>query len=195
MDSTLKAANSDELWQGYEEDGEPITDYGLTIRRAAAGALHGAAHMWVWREKAGEIQVLLQKRSSSSKTWPDYYSVSAAGHLNFGEMPLHAALRETKEELGMDIPIVDVRLLFVHRQRLLYVPENIVEHEIQWVYGYDVSRTPHFVLQSSEVVSVMWLNLDELKELIAGNMKGMRIVPHDSRYFAELTHELLDPSG
>lgn len=192
MDSLDTAVKVDELWQGYEDDGEPITDLGLTIRRAAAGALHGAAHMWIWREKEGEVQVLLQKRAHHSKTWPDYYSVSAAGHINFGEMPLHAAIRETKEEIGIDIQMEEARLLFVHRQELCYVPENIVENELQWVYSYDVTRTPHFVLESDEVKSVLWLNLGELAQLAAGNMEGMQIVPHDNVYFAELTRELLE---
>jgi isopentenyldiphosphate isomerase len=183
---------SDELWQGYEDDGEPITDLGLTIRRASAGALHGSAHMWVWRQHEGDVQVLLQKRSSNSKTWPDFYDISAAGHLNFGEMPLHAAIRETKEELGITIRPEDAHLFFVHRQSITFVSANIIENEIQWVYGYDVTETPHFNLQSSEVNSVLWLGLDELSQLVAGNMKGMHIVPHDPAYFAELTRELVE---
>lgn len=192
MGRAQKAATAEELWQGYEEDGEPITDLGVTLHRAAHGALHGAAHLWIWRVKNGDIQVLLQKRASSSKTWPDHFDVSAAGHQNFNEAPLAAALRETKEELGITVDPAAVQLLFVHRQELRYVPENIDENEIQWVYGYDVTGTPHFTLASSEVASILWLSLDELSQLIAGKIAGMRIVPHDEVYFAELLREMLE---
>jgi isopentenyldiphosphate isomerase len=82
--------------------------------------------------------------------------------------------------------------MFVHRQELRYAPEQIIENEIQWVYGYDVTATPHFTLESSEVTSILWLNLDELSQLAAGKIAGMHIVPHDGVYFAELTRELLD---
>lgn len=188
-------AGSDELWQGYEDDGEPITDLGLTIRRAAAGALHGSAHLWIWRKCDNEIQVLLQRRAADSKTWPDFFDTSAAGHINFGEAPLTAALRETREELGITISPDDVRLLFVHRQRLHYLPTNIIENEIQWVYGYDATGTPHFKLESSEVKSVLWLNMKELAQLEAGKDGGKHIVPHDKTYFAELRQELARREG
>lgn len=181
-----------ELWQGYADDGEPITDRGLTMHRAAKGALHGAAHLWIWRLKDGEQQLLLQKRASHSKTWPDHYDVSAAGHQNFNEAPLHAALRETQEELGITVDPADVRLLFVHRQELRYAPQDIIENEIQWVYSYDVTATPHFTLEQSEVTSILWLNIDELSQLAAGKIAGMHIVPHDRVYFAELSRELLE---
>lgn len=181
-----------ELWQGYEEDGEPVIDKGLTMRRAANGVLHGAAHLWIWRVKDGEQQILLQKRASDSKTWPDHFDISAAGHQNFNEAPLSAALRETKEELGITVDPEAVRLLFVHRQELRYEPEKITENEIQWVYGHDVTGTPHFTLEQSEVKSILWLNLDELSQLVAGKIAGMHIVPHDRVYFAELTRELLE---
>jgi isopentenyldiphosphate isomerase len=193
MGKTKAVAGSDELWQGYEEDGEPITEAGISIHSAANGKLHGSAHLWIYREKSREIQVLLQKRASRSKTWPDFYDTSAAGHLNFNETPLAAALRETKEELGILIAPEAVRLLFVHRQELCYQPENIIENEIQWVYGYDISGTPHFALEPSEVNSIIWLNLDELSGLVAGRIKGMHIVPHDAVYFSELNRELLEP--
>lgn len=181
-----------ELWQGYEDDGEPITTKGLTMRRAANGALHGAAHLWIWRLKDGEQQILLQKRAPGSKTWPDHYDVSAAGHQNFNEAPLTAALRETQEELGITVDPDEVSLLFVHRQELRYEPEKITENEIQWVYGFDVTATPHFTLEQSEVKEILWLNLDELSQLAAGHIAGMRIVPHDRVYFAELSRELLE---
>lgn len=179
-----------EQWQGYKEDGEPILSGGVTIARAAKGALHGSGHMWIWRVKNGKRQVLLQKRASSSKTWPDHYDVSAAGHLNFKESPLLAAIRETKEELGITIDPNDAHLLFLHRQELRYAPNKIVENEFQWVYGYDVTGTPHFSLESSEVTSVIWVTLEQLARLVAGKYVGKRMVPHDPAYFAELTREI-----
>lgn len=192
MPTTKPAVNLDELWQGYEEDGEPITTFGIPIRNAAKGALHGSAHLWIYRVKNGQLQLLLQKRSAQSKTWPSFYDTSAAGHINFGETPLAAALRETKEELGIEIAPEVVRLLFLHRQVLRYAPSRIIENELQWVYGFDATHTPHFTLESSEVISVLWVSLDGLSRLLSGKVKGMHIVPHDSVYFAEMVRELLE---
>jgi isopentenyldiphosphate isomerase len=192
MNNTKPAAKSEELWQGYEEDGEPITAFGIPMRSAAKGALHGSAHLWIYRVKNGQLQVLLQKRSASSKTWPNYYDTSAAGHINFRETPLTAALRETKEELGIEVVPETARLLFLHRQELRYVPRRIIENEFQWVYAFDATHTAHFTLESSEVKSVLWVNLDGLSKLLTGKVKGTHVVPHDSVYFAEMVRELLE---
>lgn len=192
MASIKTASNTGELWQGYEDDGEPITAFGIPTQRAAKGALHGSAHLWICRVKNGQYQVLLQKRAAQSKTWPNFFDTSAAGHQNFNEAPLTAALREAKEELGIRIVPEQARLLFLHRQELRYEPNMIIENELQWVYGLDVTGTPHFSLESSEVTSVLWVTLDGLSKLIAGRVKGMHLVPHDEVYFAELIRELLE---
>jgi len=179
-----------ELWQGYNEEGEPLTGKGLTMQQCAAGALHGSAHMWVWRMRDGEMQVLLQKRSDSSKTWPGFLDAAAAGHIDFGETPLQAALRETKEELGIDTNPDDVELLFVHRQELRYEPAKVTENEIQWVYGYDLTGRQRFDLEKSEVKSVGWVGFKTFQHLLAGKIAGAKVIPHDRAYFTELTMEL-----
>jgi len=184
-----------ELWQGYNEEGEPLTDKGLTKQQCAAGALHGSADMWVWRMRDGEMQVLLQKRADDIKTWPGYLDAAAAGHIDFGETPLESALRETKEELGIDIDQKDVELLFVHRQELRYGPANITENEIQWVYGYDLTGRDTFELEKKEVKSVGWVSFRTLEHLIAGKIAGARIIPHDKAYFTELVMELKQLAG
>lgn len=192
MANTKAAGNTGELWQGYEDDGEPITDSGIPIPKATKGVLHGSAHLWIYRVKNGQIQVLLQKRAAHSITWPNFYDISAAGHINFNEAPLVAVLRETKEELGLDIIPQTVRLLFLHRQELRYEPNKIIENELQWVYGFDITGTPHFSLESSEVTSIRWVSLSLFSRLIAGKIDGVKIVPHDTVYFTELQREILE---
>lgn len=186
----MKKQNSNELWQGYNEEGEPITDKGLTRQQCAAGALHGSADMWIWRMRDGDMQVLLQKRADDVKTWPGYLDAAAAGHVDFGETPLQAILRETKEELGIDIRPEAVELLFVHRQELRYEPANITENEIQWVFGHDVTDGQQLDLEKKEVKSVGWVSLKTLEHLIAGKIAGAKVVPHNKAYFTELVMEL-----
>jgi hypothetical protein len=62
--------DSDELWQAYDEQGEPITDKGLTKPQARSGILHGASHAWVWRGAGNEVEILLQKRAGASTPGP-----------------------------------------------------------------------------------------------------------------------------
>ena len=46
-------------------------------------------------------ELFLQQRKSTKKTYPLYWSRSAAGHVQSSESYLDAAVRETEEELGI----------------------------------------------------------------------------------------------
>ena len=184
-----------ELWQAYDEQGEPITSKGITKPQAAAGALHAASHVWIWRGQGNDTEVLLQKRGASKRTWPGYLDISAAGHIDFGEMPLQAALRETKEELGHEVDPAQLQLLFVHPQYIRTEPEGIIENEFQWVYGLRLQDAATFALQENEVDSLVWMSLSDFRRLAAHKLAGKRAVPHGDAYFAMLLRKIAKREG
>ncbi len=98
-----------ELWQTYDERGEPLAGVSLTKQQARQGALHAAAHVWIWRGQGAGIEILLQRRARDKQTWPGHLDISAAGHIRFGETPLLAAIRETAEELALAVKPEDLR--------------------------------------------------------------------------------------
>lgn len=171
---------SNELWQEYDEQQEPIGQ-GLTKDAAATGTLHGASHIWFWRVSSGKTEILLQKRAHNKRTWPSYLDISAAGHIDYGESPIEAALRETKEEIGLRLQSADLKLLFVFRQNLV-ASDTIAENEWQWVYGRRLDDIGEFT-HDDEVASMHWVSLREFKKIIDGKRRYEKIVPHDKQYF------------
>jgi isopentenyldiphosphate isomerase len=180
---------NEELWQAYDERGEPLAGESMTKPEAAKGALHGASHTWLWRVDDENTEILLQHRAEDKKTWPGYLDISAAGHVDFGETPLQAAVRETREELGINLDPTSLRLLFVHRQRLIAPPEGYIENEFQWVYGLRLDKQ-EINVDHDEVEGVIWLKLADLQALAVGQSDGQQIVPHGKEYFANLLKEL-----
>ena len=53
-------------------------------------------------------ELFLQQRKATKKTYPLYWSGSAAGHVQSGESYTEAALRETKEEIGVETDLQEV---------------------------------------------------------------------------------------
>ena len=53
-------------------------------------------------------ELFLQQRKSTKKTYPLYWSGSAAGHVQSGESYLDAAVRETQEELGVRVALKQI---------------------------------------------------------------------------------------
>ena len=67
---------------------------GQLVERArihSAGLWHKTVHVWFYNRK-GEI--LFQKRAKTKDSHPGLWDVSAAGHIEPGEKPLQAAVRE-----------------------------------------------------------------------------------------------------
>lgn len=62
----------------------------------------------------GRNQVLMQKRSNTRAQWPGCWDGGAGGHVDTGELGMFAAIRELKEELGVDVESGDVRYIGAH---------------------------------------------------------------------------------
>lgn len=179
--------DSEEVWQGYHENGEPADE--ITKDEAAKGKLHAASHLWLWRKARGGIEILLQRRAADKRTWPGYYDISTAGHIDFGETPLAACLRELKEELGISLAPNRVRLLFVYRQNIVAENSGIVENEFQFVYGFEVTSDLKTDFEDSEVELVKWVTLAEFEALVSGQSTD-KLVPQGRPYFSNLTSEV-----
>jgi isopentenyldiphosphate isomerase len=174
-----------EYWQLMSSNGELLPDKVDKDDILAQKLLHGAAHVWIWRNVGGKKQVLLQKRAVSKPTWSEYLDISAAGHIDSGESPLTAVIRETREEIGLDVSADELFLVGVHR-RLIPVPAtDWAENEFSWIYLWELKSQPEFTFEEREVESVKWVELDDFVEMTK-NPDRYKLVPQGSDYFAML---------
>jgi len=88
------------------------------------GLQHRAVHVLVFNSRG---HVFLQKRSMTKDRQPRLWDSSASGHLDCGEDYDACALRELREEIGLN-PATNPRRLF----KLAAGPETDQEHV--WVY-------------------------------------------------------------
>lgn len=172
---------SEELWQLYDDQGRPLTGRGANKENIfSKGLLHGAAHVWIWRRKNARSEILLQKRSANKRTWPNRYDVSAAGHIDLGESPTQAAVRETVEEIGVKISEKELRLICVHRAYIT-AENGSIENEFQWLYLLELPAASDFTLAKSEVASVEWISAQEFRN--EPFSKPTDYVPHGPVYY------------
>jgi isopentenyldiphosphate isomerase len=170
-----------ELWQLYSDQGVALVGKGATKDNAfGKGLLHGASHVWIWRKTSGGVEVLLQKRAANKRTWPNRFDISAAGHIDLGEDPLTAALREAKEEINLDIDETDLQLIGVHRAHLK-ADSGDVENEFQWLYLLELPSETEFIMQENEVAALEWKTFESFKQETGLNSKFY--VPHGKVYY------------
>ncbi len=174
-----------DTYQLYDEQGRTVSRDGYVSKDDifGKGVLHGASHVWIWRVQRGVVEVLLQRRSPQKWTWPNCYDISAAGHIDAGEEPLAAALRETKEELGIDLAEQAVQCFGVHRAHIV-TSDGKIENEFQWLYLFRLDGDSAFTIEDNEVSSLVWKPLDDMLREVRETPDAY--VPHGQVYFDRL---------
>ncbi len=169
----------DEVWQLYDERGKPVAGAARS-KVLREGLLHGAAHVWIWRRTDGGAEVLVQKRSAKKQTWPNLFDISAAGHIDFGEKSIIAALREVKEEVGLNVKASQLKQFGIQRAHMT-APDGSIENEFRWLYVLQLTGNENFKLQKYEVAAIRWMSLKDFKtEVLKGNSQ---YVPHGKEYY------------
>ena len=126
--------------------------------------------VWIWIVN-DEGKFLLQKRSMAKKRYPGLWDIPSAGHLNAGEASIDGAVRETKEELGVDTDPRDYRFLCE------YIMDDA--WEIAQVYLLKLNKKINEMnFQKAEVETAQWFSFDDFKKIIHSDM----FVPYDDEF-------------
>lgn len=123
----------------------------------ALGLPHRSVHVAV-HDVHGRL--LLQKRSRFKDTSPGKWDISVGGHLDAGETYLDAALRECREEIGIEVGESDLEALGLH-----WFLENPLDRER--VATFAVKHRGPFAPNPGEVDEVRFLAADEIDAWIA----------------------------
>jgi isopentenyldiphosphate isomerase len=174
-----------ELWQLYDDQGNPIAGKGASKEDVYGKALlHAAAHVWIWRKTDRGIEVLLQKRARNKRTWGGRYDISAAGPIDLGEEPITAAIRETQEEIGFNVNVSDLHFIGVDRRYLVAPDKSWTENELNWLYSLKLDASASFRLEDGEVDSLGWKTLTNIQTELSEDSTVALYVPHGKTYYA-----------
>jgi len=111
---------------------------------------HRAVHVLIWNARG---DIFLQKRSMQKDCSPGAWDSSASGHLDRGEAYDACAIREVREELGIQLPGTPERLFKIDAG-----PDT--GFEFCWVY-----RATHegpFTLHPDEIETGAWFSADRV---------------------------------
>lgn len=150
----------DEPWQVFGANGEAIVGEARRGADFTDELTMGASHVWCWRRCDDSVEILLQQRAFTKSSWPGYYDISAAGHIDAGESPAESAVRECHEELGLEIDIEKLYYIFSLRTPL-------AKNEIDHVYVYEIKGDSSFRYDDGEVEKTEWVAYDEFLKRVA----------------------------
>lgn len=153
----------DEQWQVFAPNGESIAGASWASILGNPGTdvdeIVGVAITFLYRRNEnGELEFLWQKRAKDVDRYPEYYDLSAGGHINLGESAVEAAIREAREEIGVELGANDLRYGFMR-------PFN--KNRFAWLYFVNYTGRPdEFHFDDNEVSEVKWVPYSEMREFI-----------------------------
>lgn len=161
-----------------EEKFDVLNEYGEFTGEIATreechkkGLWHRAAYGFIIDQNSN---ILLQKRSAHKKLWPNMWDVTVGGHVNSGEFGRQALIRETKEELGIDINDNDIKYLVGSTS--INEENGIINKHYNECYLIIKNINPADIkLQEDEVSEIKYFTKDELLKRISNNYEGLTL--------------------
>ena len=157
-----------ELWNIYDKHRHLTDRIHERGQEMKAGDYHLVVHVWIVNDDG---QYLVQRRQPWKIGFPNMWDCSAAGSAIMGDDSEQAAVREVKEEIGIDLDIEKGERIFT----------------VKFSHGFDDiwlvrqnAGIEELKLQEEEVAEAKWASEDEIKEMV----KNGEFIPFN--YFDQL---------
>lgn len=109
-----------------------------------------------WVEKScgcvvvNDDRVLLIRQNDNSIGFPK-------GHMEIGETEIETAIRETREETGLDVNIISTK-----KYKIKYYVDEIILKEVTYFLAKPVNPNSKIIVQKSELIDVNWFLKDDV---------------------------------
>ncbi|MCK0124662.1 NUDIX domain-containing protein [Gelidibacter sp. F2691] len=164
-------------------DGSPTGKTCLKSEIHQKGYYHNTAHVWFYNDNA---EILLAQRSATKAIYPLLWDISVAGHVDAGETIAQAAIRETREEIGLEITEQELLQIGVYDCFQSY-PNGIVDNEFHHTFIAKINSTINDLkLDPEEVQQVKFVSIPEFLELLDNSANNSHFVASNATYYLEV---------
>ena len=153
-----------EIWDLYDENRELLGRDHVRGEQLPIDGYHLVVHVWI-RNSKGEY--LISQRSANRPTYPLMWEC-VGGSVVKGEDSILGAIREAKEEVGVDLETEKGQVLFTKTRKII---DGKIFNDIMdvWLFEYD-GEVDLGNATTDEVAQVTWMNREQIKELFEHNM-------------------------
>jgi isopentenyldiphosphate isomerase len=161
--------------------GEPTGKTALKSEAHKNGWYHNTIHLWIYTSKG---EVLLQQRSHKKAIHPLLWDVSVAGHIDAGETFIEAVLRETQEEIGLQLKATHLERIGVFLHESSYNSGTIQDNEFHHVYIAELkvnfkTLTP----QEDEVEALKLVTPNDFEHLLENSETNHHFIHTNATYY------------
>lgn len=182
----IQAQSGGELLTVYDADGRACGERPRAVVHAQ-GLYHHVCHLWTIGMRNGIPGLWLQQRQFDRPLYPGGFDLSATGHIDPGETPETAILREAREEIGLMLSPEDTLPAGSYRQQYARGEDGGFDDELAFAFLTRMDGIPPFS-PGCEVADMVFVALcdfaaahDAPHDLPACRMDGnAQTVPYES---------------
>lgn len=155
----MKSIPDAEIWDLYNENRELLGRDHIRGEQLPPDGFHLVVHVWI-RNAKGEY--LISQRSANRPIYPLMWEC-VGGSVIKGEDSLQGAIREVKEEVGIDIEPDKGQVLFTKVRKVM---EGKMFNDIVdiWLFDYD-GEVDLNNATTDEVAQVAWMSREQIRNL------------------------------
>lgn len=148
-----------EIWDLYDENKNVTGKTCIRGDEIPDNFYHLVVHIWIKNNKG---EYLISQRSETRKAYPLKWECTGGSVLK-GETSIEGAIRETKEEIGIDFNKEDGKLVYSEVRKTF---KGIKFNDIMdaWLFEYN-GEVNLKNATTDEVRDFKWMTRDEIKEL------------------------------
>lgn len=179
----------DELIDIIDQHGHPTGVSAPKSEIHNKGHYHNTAHLWLY---TAEGQILLQQRAASKVICPLLWDVSVAGHIDAGETPEQGIIRETKEEIGLDIS--EDKLIKIGVFECFQTYNNgIIDNEFHHTFICQTDiLIEEMIPQKDEVEALKFISIQEFQHILNHIGINNHFVPTNKHYYEFVLNAIIN---
>lgn len=147
-----------EKWDLYTKKREKTGKSHIRGDKIPDGFYHLVVHIWI---RSGKGEYLISQRSANRPTFPLMWEC-VGGSVLMGEGSLDGALREVKEEVGLDLEPETGKILFTQIREAFH---DIVD---VWLFEYDGGLRLE-AATTDEAADCRWMTVSDIRKLYEEN--------------------------
>ena len=165
-----------EVWDLYDENKVKTNKTCIRGEEIPDDYYHLVVHVWIKNNKG---EYLISQRSESRTSYPLLWEC-VGGSVVKDEDSLQGALRETKEEVGIDLDKNKGKIVY-SELRKTYHNKKFNDIMDVWLFNYD-GEVDLNNATTDEVCDVKWMNKDAIKALL----DDKKLVPTLQYFFDDI---------
>ncbi len=181
QEELIKSQSGGETLTIYDSENRPCGERPRKVVHAQ-GLFHHVCHLWLYGAWEGVLGIWLQQREHNRPLYPGFFDFTSTGHIDPGETPESATIREAMEEIGLEIQADSLKPISPCHQSYIRAGDGGFDDELVYPFLVRMDGLPQFS-PGNEVAGMVFVSLTDFAQAHKVDAPLPALHPDGSEFF------------